>query len=387
MEERIYPNEQTWHEQLASAADRWQPTPIVETLKQEARAEGLWNLFLAHSTQGAGLTNLEYAPLAEIMGRVHWASEVFNCSAPDTGNMEILDRFGTPEQQEQWLKPLLQGEIRSAFCMTEPDVASSDATNIRTRIVRDGDHYVVNGRKWWSSGANGARCMVLIVMGQSDPDNPKVHQRQSQILIPRKTPGVVVKRHLTVFGFDDAPGGHAEIEFNDVRLPVGNLLLGEGRGFEIAQGRLGPGRIHHCMRMLGQAERVLAMMCVRSLQRHTFGRPLADHGVTQERIAQSRIMIDQTRLLVLHAADRMDRVGNKVARADIAAIKVAAPAMLCQIVDWAVQLFGAAGISDDFGLSYAYARARAMRLVDGPDEVHRNQLARLELNKHRPPRA
>lgn len=387
MEEHVHPNEQLWHEQMAAATDRWQPPPIIEALEQQARSQALWNLFLPHSSRGAGLTNLEYAPLAEIMGRVHWASEVFNCSAPDSGNMEVLDRFGSPEQKAQWLEPLLQGEIRSAFCMTEPDVASSDATNIRTRIHRDGDHYVINGRKWWSSGANGSRCTLLILMGQTDPDNSNPHRRQSQILIPKDTPGVRIKRHLNVFGFDDAPGGHAEIEFNHARVPVQNLLLGEGRGFEIAQGRLGPGRIHHCMRMIGQAEKVLKMMCVRSLERNAFGRLLADQGVTRERIAQSRVLIDQARLLVLHAADRMDRVGNKVARADIAAIKVATPAMLCQVVDWAIQLFGAAGICDDFGLSYAYARARAMRLIDGPDEVHRNQLASLELGKHRPSRA
>jgi len=384
MDEHIYPNEGLWHEQMNTAADRWRSPPLIDALKERAKAVGLWNLFLSHSHRGPGFTNLEYAPLAEIMGRVHWASEVFNCSAPDTGNMEVLDRFGTPEQKAQWLEPLLAGEIRSAFCMTEPDVASSDATNIRTRIVRDGDHYVINGRKWWSSGANGTRCRVLIVMGQSDPENVHRYKRQSQILVPKDTPGVVVKRHLPIFGFDDAPGGHAEVEFNDVRVPVGNILLGEGRGFEIAQGRLGPGRIHHCMRIIGQAEVVLEKMCRRSLERVTFGKPLADRTVTQERIAQSRIMIDQTRLLVLHAADRMDRVGNKVARGDIAAIKVAAPAMLCQIIDWAIQLFGGAGVSNDFGLSYAYARARIMRLVDGPDEVHRNQLAQLELLKYRP---
>jgi acyl-CoA dehydrogenase len=379
----ILPNEATFHAQQHAMVDRWQPVPIVEELKPRARAAGLWNLFLPHSSRGAGLTNLEYAPLAEIMGRTHWGSEVFNCSAPDTGNMETLDRYGTEAQKRQWLEPLLAGEIRSCFAMTEPDVASSDATNIQCRIQRDGAHYVINGRKWWSSGAGDPRCQLLIVMGKTDPDNADKHRQQSMVLVPRDTPGVTIKRLLPVFGFDDAPHGHAEILFEDVRVPVANILLGEGRGFEVAQGRLGPGRIHHCMRTIGLAERALEMMCRRALIRRPFGKPLADQGVMIERIANSRILIDQARLLVLHAAWKMDEVGNKAARQEIAAIKVAAPNMACQVIDWAIQAHGGAGVTEDFGLAYMYRTARTMRLVDGPDEVHRHQLGRLELAKHR----
>jgi len=386
MDEHIHPNEETYSRQLAAASDRWQPVPISEELKKKARAAGLWNLFLAHSDRGAGLTNLEYAPLSEIMGRIQWASEVFNCSAPDTGNMETLELYGTDAQKREWLTPLLEGEIRSAFCMTEPAVASSDATNIECRIVRDGDEYVVNGRKWWSSGAGDSRCKLLIVMGKSDPANMDKHRQQSMILVPRDTPGVTVKRMLPVFGHDDAPHGHAEIVFEDVRVPAANILLGEGRGFEIAQGRLGPGRIHHCMRTIGLTERALEMMCRRALDRHPFGKPLAEQGVTTERIANARIMIDQGRLLVLHAAWKMDTVGNKAARREIAEIKVAVPNMACQILDWAIQMHGAGGVSDDFGLARMYANARTMRIVDGPDEVHRYQLGRLELAKYKPAR-
>lgn len=383
MDAHIYPNEPVYHAQQAALADRWQPVPVVEELKTRARAAGLWNLFLPNSAHGAGLTNLEYAPLAELMGRVHWASEVFNCSAPDTGNMETLERYGTEAQKKQWLEPLLAGEIRSCFSMTEPDVASSDATNIQCRIVRDGDHYVINGRKWWSSGAGDPRCRILIVMGKSAPDNPDKYRQQSMILVPIDTPGVQVKRMLPVFGFDDAPHGHAEIVFENVRVPAENILLGEGRGFEIAQGRLGPGRIHHCMRVIGLAERALEMMCRRALERKPFGKPLADQGVTVERIANARILIDQARLLVLNAAWKMDTVGNKAARREIAMIKVAAPNMACQVIDWAIQTFGAAGVTSDFGLSYMYRTARTLRLADGPDEVHRHQLGRLELAQYR----
>jgi acyl-CoA dehydrogenase len=386
MDEHVYPNEATYQEQLDTAADRWQPVPIVEDLKPKARAAGLWNLFLPHSKHGAGLTNLEYAPLAEIMGRVQWSSEVFNCSAPDTGNMETIERYGTEAHQKEWLEPLLEGKIRSAFCMTEPDVASSDATNIQCRIERQGDHYVVNGRKWWSSGAPDPRCKILIVMGKTDPMNPDKHRQQSMILVPRETPGVRIVRNLPVFGWDDAPHGHAEILFENVRVPASNILLGEGRGFEIAQGRLGPGRIHHCMRTIGLAERALEKMCRRALERHPFGRPLAEQGVTIERIANARIMIDQCRLLVLHAAWKMDTVGNKAARREIAEIKVAVPNMACQVIDWAVQAHGAGGVTKDFGLARMYATARTMRIVDGPDEVHRHQLGRLEIAKYRPER-
>ena len=386
MDTHVHPNEATYTAQLAAATDRWQPVPIVEELKRTAKAEGLWNMFLAHSKRGFGLSNLEYAPLSEIMGRVQWASEVFNCSAPDTGNMETIDLYGTEEQKKRWLAPLLDGDIRSAFCMTEPAVASSDATNIETSIIRQGDEYVINGRKWWSSGAGDPRCAVLIVMGKSDPANLDKYRQQSMILVPRDTPGVTVHRMLPVFGFDDAPHGHAEITFENVRVPASNILLGEGRGFEIAQGRLGPGRIHHCMRTIGLMERALEMMCTRSLARSPFGKPLAEQGVTMERIANSRIMIDQGRWLVFHAAWKMDTVGNKAARREIAEIKVSIPNMACQIMDWAIQMHGAGGVSNDFGLAKMYATARTMRIVDGPDEVHRHQLARLELQKYKPAR-
>jgi acyl-CoA dehydrogenase len=379
MEAHVYPNERRFHEEV-DEGDRWQPTRVVEELKTRARAEGLWNLFLPASGRGAGLTNLEYAPLCEIMGRVYWAPEVFNCSAPDTGNMEVLERYGSAEQKRQWLEPLLEGRIRSGFAMTEPAVASSDATNIQSAITRDGDDYVINGRKWWTSGAGDPRCAIFIFMGKSDPAAAR-HQQQSMILVPREAPGVKILRHLPVFGFDDAPHGHMEIDFIDVRVPAANMLLGEGRGFEIAQGRLGPGRIHHCMRLIGVAERALEMMCKRVKERVAFGKPIAEHGVTLERIAEARIMIDQARLLTLKAAWMMDTAGNKVARAEIAMIKVAAPTMACQVLDWAIQAFGAAGVSDDFGLAKAYAGARTLRLADGPDEVHRNQIARLELAK------
>ena len=389
MDAHVYPNESTYiaqHHAQTAAGGRWQPMPISNELKARAREAGLWNLFLPHSARGAGLTNLEYAPLAEIMGAVSWASEVFNCSAPDTGNMETIDRYGTEAQKAEWLEPLLAGEIRSAFCMTEPDVASSDATNIQCRIVRDGGDYVINGTKWWSSGANDPRCAIFIVMGKTDPDGADRHRQQSMVLVPRDTPGVDIRRHIPVFGFDDAPHGHAEIVFTDVRVPVGNVLLGEGRGFEIAQGRLGPGRIHHCMRAIGMAERALEMTCKRALTRRPFGKPLADQGVMIERIAESRIQIEQSRLLVLHAAWRMDEVGNKEARRDIAAIKVAIPAMACQVIDWAIQAHGAGGVSEDFPLAYMYKTARTLRIVDGPDEVHRHQLGRLELAKYKPER-
>jgi acyl-CoA dehydrogenase len=386
MDEHIYPNEATYVAQQAKMTDRWQPVPIVEELKPKAREAGLWNLFLPESSYGAGLANLEYAPLAEIMGRVAWSSEVFNCSAPDTGNMETLERYGTPEQKKQWLEPLLEGQIRSCFSMTEPDVASSDATNIECRIERDGDHYVINGRKWWSSGANDPRCKLFIVMGKTDPANPDKHRQQSMILVPRETPGLTIKRHLPVFGFDDAPHGHAEVLYENVRVPASNVLLGEGRGFEIAQGRLGPGRIHHCMRAIGLAERALEMTCKRALERRPFGKPLAEQGVMIERIANMRIAIEQSRLLVLHAAWRMDTVGNKEARREIAAIKVAVPNMACQVIDWAVQAHGAGGVTEDFGLAAMYKNARTLRIVDGPDEVHRHQLGRLELARYRPER-
>jgi acyl-CoA dehydrogenase len=383
VEENIYPNEARYAAEVNSG-DRWQPIPLIDELKEKARAAGLWNLFLPESHAGAGLTNLEYAPLCEIMGRVMWSAEVFNCSAPDTGNMEVLERYGTPEHKERWLKPLLAGEIRSCFGMTEPAVASSDATNIQSSIVRDGDHYVINGRKWWSSGANDPRCKLFIFMGMSNPDHPEVHKRQSMIIVPSDTPGVKILRHLPVFGYDDAPHGHAEVAFDNVRVPVTNMLLGEGRGFEIAQGRLGPGRIHHAMRLIGLAERSLAKMCKRTLERVAFGKPVAEQTVTLERIAEARIMIDEVRLLVLNAAYKMDTVGNKVARKEIAMIKVAAPNMACQVIDWAIQAHGAGGVSDDFGLAYAYAYARTIRIADGPDEVHRNQIGKLELSKYKP---
>ena len=385
MEEFIYPNEPRLHAEIEANRERgnpWIPLALMEELKNRARTGGLWNLFLPESSFGAGLSNLEYAPLCEIMGRSHFAPEVFNCSAPDTGNMEVLARYGTPEQQERWLKPLLDGKIRSAFGMTEPAVASSDATNVELSIVRDGDSYVINGRKWWTSGAPDPRCQILIVMGQTAPDNPDTHRRQSMILVPMETPGVRRLRSLKVFGFDHAPHGHGEVDFHDVRVPVANILLGEGRGFEIAQGRLGPGRIHHCMRLIGAAERALELMCRRTLKRVAFGRPIADHGVTRERIAEARILIDQARLLVLNAADMMDRVGNKKAAKEIAMIKVVAPNMACQVLDWAIQAHGGGGVAEDFPLAAAWAGARTLRLADGPDEVHRNQIAKLELGKY-----
>jgi acyl-CoA dehydrogenase len=385
MDEFIYPNEAPLQAQIEANRQRgepWTPLTLLEELKAEARSRKLWNLFLPQSPFGAGLSNLEYAPLCEIMGRSPFAPEVFNCSAPDTGNMEVLARYGTPEQQKRWLQPLLDGTIRSAFAMTEPGVASSDATNIEMRIVRDGDSYVINGRKWWSSGAPDPRCQILIVMGQTAPDDPDLHRRQSMILVPMATPGITLLRSLRVFGYDHAPHGHGELDFHDVRVPAANILLGEGRGFEIAQGRLGPGRIHHCMRLIGLAERALELMCRRTLRRVAFGRPIADQGVTRERIAEARILIDQARLLVLNAADMMDRLGNKRALKEIAMIKVVAPNMACQVLDWAIQAHGGAGVSEDFPLAAAWAGARTLRLADGPDEVHRNQIAKLELARY-----
>ncbi len=381
MEQHIYPNEARWEREVAEG-DRWTAPPMLNELKAKARDAGLWNLFLPESDYGAGLTNVEYAPLCEVMGRVYWAPEVFNCSAPDTGNMEVLVRYGTEAQKAAWLEPLLEGRIRSCFAMTEPAVASSDATNIETRIERRGDKYVINGRKWWSSGAPDPRCQIFILMGKTDPANPNRHMQQSMILVPRDTPGITVLRPLTVFGYDDAPHGHAETLFENVEVPVGNMLLGEGRGFEIAQGRLGPGRIHHCMRLIGQSEVALEKMCRRALVRAPFGKKLSEQGVTQERIAEARIMIDQARLLTLKAAWMMDTVGNKAARAEIAMIKVMATNMACTIIDWAIQAHGGGGVSQDFGLAYAYAGARSLRFADGPDEVHRAQIARLELKKH-----
>jgi acyl-CoA dehydrogenase len=381
MDQHVYPNE-AQHAREVETGDRWQPTALMEDLKKKARLEGLWNLFLPHSPRGAGLSNLEYAPLCEIMGRAPMASEVFNCSAPDTGNMETLELYGNEEQKEQWLKPLLAGEIRSCFAMTEPAVASSDATNIESTILRDGDHYVINGRKWWTTGAPDPRCKIAIFMGKTDPSNPDRHRQQSMILVPMDAPGVKVLRTLSVFGYDDAPHGHAEVLFDNVRVPRANILLGEGRGFEIAQGRLGPGRIHHCMRAIGQAERALEDMCKRVKSRVAFGKPLSEQTVTLERIAEARIMIEQARLLVLKAAYMMDTVGNKVARAEIAMIKVAVPKMLTSVVDMAIQAHGGAGVSGDFGLAKTYALARSLRLFDGPDEVHRNQIGALELRKH-----
>ncbi len=380
MDEHVYPNEAAYEEQLNGQDNRWQLPQIVEDLKTEARAQGLWNLFLPDAEHGAGLKNVEYAPLCEIMGRVHWAPEVFNCSAPDTGNMEVLHMYGTPEQQKQWLEPLLAGEIRSAFAMTEPAVASSDARNIECSIQRDGDEYVINGVKWWTSGMGDPRCKIIILMGKTDP-KAKTYQQQSQILVPSDTPGVEVKRMLPIMGYDDAPHGHGEVVFRDVRVPAENMILGEGRGFEVAQGRLGPGRIHHCMRVIGVAERALELMCQRAAQRETWGRLLADRSITQERIAQSRIEIDMCRLLVMKAAWKMDTVGNKEARQEIGMIKVAAPKMALDVIDRTLQLHGGGGMSDDFPIAYMAAHTRAMRLFDGPDEVHRQQIARLELKR------
>jgi len=384
MDEFIYPAEAKFYDELEENRRKgnvWVPTRVVEDLKTKARAQGLWNLFLPESEHGAGLTNLEYAPLCEIMGRSPIAPEAFNCSAPDTGNMEVLVRYGTAEHKKQWLQPLLEGKIRSAFAMTEPAVASSDATNIQASIVREGDHYLINGHKWWTSGANDPRCKVLIFMGKTDPGNPNRHLQQSMLVVPMETPGIKVLRHLPVFGFDDAPHGHAEIVFENVRGPLSSVLLGEGRGFEIAQGRLGPGRIHHCMRLIGLAERALQKMCERVLKRVAFGRPIAEQSVTQERIAEARINIDQARFLVLNAAYMMDNVGNRSAAKEIAMIKVAAPNMACQVIDWAIQAHGGGGVTDRF-LAKAYAEARSLRLADGPDEVHRNQIGKLELRRY-----
>jgi acyl-CoA dehydrogenase len=379
MERHVYPSEKLYYQQVA--ADRWGSPAIVDELKAKARAEGLWNLFLPDSDHGAGLTNTEYAPLCEAMGRVHFSPQIFNCAAPDTGNIETIERYGSPEQKARWLPGMLDGKVRSAFAMTEPDVASSDATNIQSSIRRDGDDYVINGRKWWISGVGDPHCELLIFMGKTDPSAPR-HRQQSMILVPLKTPGIEVIRPMTVFGYDDAPHGHMEMTFTDVRVPVSNILLGEGRGFEIAQGRLGPGRIHHCMRMVGLAERCLELMCRRVSSRVAFGKTIAEQGVTLERIAESRILIDQARLLTLKAAYMMDTVGNKEARAEIAMIKVAAPGMACRVIDWAIQAHGAAGVSQDFVLANYYAHARKIRFADGPDEVHRNQIGKLELAKY-----
>ena len=387
MDDHIYPNENAYYAEVAAnraKGNPWIPTRIIEELKPKARKAGLWNLFLPRSTRAPeGLSNLEYAPLCEIMGRVAWAPEVFNCSAPDTGNMETIERYGSEANKDQWLEPLLRGEIRSAFLMTEPAVASSDATNIECRIQRDGDHYVINGRKWWSSGAGDPRCAVYIVMGKTDPEAPR-HSQQSMILVPANTPGVKVIRALTVFGMDDAPHGHMEVELKDVRVPTGNLLVGEGRGFAIAQGRLGPGRIHHCMRSIGAAERALELMCRRLNDRVAFGRRISEQGVWRERIAESRMLIDQARLLTLKAAYMMDTVGNKVAQSEIAMIKVVAPNTALRVIDWAIQAHGGGGVSNDFPLASMYAHQRTLRFADGPDEVHRNAIAKLELAKHMP---
>ena len=392
MDEHIYPAEAAYHAEIevnTAAGRRWTPLSVIERLKPLAREQGLWNLFLPPSADGTkreaehgpGLSNQEYGPLAEIMGRVPWASEVFNCSAPDTGNMETIARYGSTELKQRWLLPLLAGEIRSAFAMTEPAVASSDATNIAARIERQGDEYVINGRKWWTSGAGDPRCKVYVFMGKTDPEAPR-HAQQSMILVPADTPGITVLRPLSVFGYDDAPHGHMEVDFTNVRVPVGNILLGEGRGFEIAQGRLGPGRIHHCMRLIGLAERALEMMCARATRRVAFGRPIAEQGVTRERIAEARCRIDQARLLTLKAAWMMDVAGNKAAKSEIAMIKVVAPQMALQVIDWAMQVHGGAGVCQDFPLAYFYAAARTLRFADGPDEVHRNAIAKMELGKH-----
>ncbi|OYU29114.1 MAG: acyl-CoA dehydrogenase [Burkholderiales bacterium PBB2] len=389
-ERHIEPREREFFAEIEAnrrAGNAWQPTRLVESLKAEARAAGLWNLFLPRSSRAPeGLSNLEYAPLCEIMGRVSWAAEVFNCSAPDTGNMETLERYGSEAQKARWLEPMLRGEIRSAFLMTEPEVASSDATNIECRIEREGDHYRINGRKWWSSGAGDPRCAVYIVMGKTDPA-AECHAQQSMILVPADTPGITVKRPLSVFGYDDAPHGHMEIELRDVRVPLDHILLGEGRGFEIAQGRLGPGRIHHCMRSIGAAERALALMCQRAAQRVAFGKTLAQQTVTQERIAEARCRIEQARLLTLKAAYMMDTVGNKGAKAEIAMIKIVAPNMALQVIDWAMQVFGGMGVSEDTPLAMMWAHQRTLRLADGPDEVHRNALAKLELARYLQPQS
>ena len=384
MDRHVYPAEPVYAAQMEEATrkgNRWIVVPVVEDLKAKAKQQGLWNFFLPHSKLGPGLSNLEYAPLAEIMGRVGFASEVFNCSAPDTGNMEVLERYGSTAQQERWLKPLLEGEIRSAFIMTEPGVASSDATNIATRIERKGDRYVINGRKWWSSGIGDPRCEILIVMGKTDPAADKYRQ-QSQILVPTNTPGVKVERMLPVFGYDDAPHGHGQVLFENVEVPVENMILGVGRGFEIAQGRLGPGRIHHCMRTIGAAERALEKMVRRLLSREAFGKKIADHSVWEQRVADARINIEMCRLLTLKAADMMDKVGNKSARAEIAMIKVAAPRMALQVVDDAIQAWGGSGVTTDSGLARMYASLRTLRLADGPDEVHNRAIARLEYGKY-----
>ena len=384
MDEYVYPNEATFHDQLEASEDRWSTPPIMEELKERARSAGLWNLFLPESEHGAGLSNLEYAPLCEVMGRSLIAPEVFNCNAPDTGNMEVLARYGTPEQQERWLKPLLEGEIRSAFCMTEPDVASSDATNIQASIERTsgGDEYVINGRKWWSTGAGNRRCKISIFMGKTDPEAAR-HEQQSMILVPLDAPGVEIERTLSVFGYDEAPHGHGEILFDNVRVPAGNILWGEGKGFAIAQGRLGPGRIHHCMRQIGVAERALELMCERVKSREAFGKPLSEQGVIMEWIADSRMEIEQARLLTLKAAHMMDTVGNKEARSEIAQIKVAAPNATLRVLDRAIQAFGGAGVSGDTPLAAFWAESRILRLADGPDEVHRAAVAKLELKKER----
>jgi len=384
MDENIYPNEHRFYEEVAAnrqAGNAWIPTQLIEELKPKAQSAGLWNLFLPRSNRAPqGLNNLEYAPLCEIMGRSHIAPEVFNCNAPDTGNMETIERYGTETQKDLWLEPLLKGTIRSAFLMTEPDVASSDATNIQCSIQKDGDEYIINGRKWWSSGAGDPRCAIYIVMGKTDPDAPR-HTQQSMILVPANTPGIRVVRPLSIFGYDDAPHGHMEVILDQVRVPASNILLGEGRGFEVAQGRLGPGRIHHCMRSIGAAERALESMCKRLKERVAFGKPISEQGVWHERIAESRCMIDQARLLTLKAAHTMDTAGNKVAKAEIAMIKVVAPNMAAKIIDWAIQAHGGAGVSQDFELAYQYAWQRILRLADGPDEVHRAAIAKIELGK------
>ena len=382
MQAHIYPNEQRYYRE-AETLGPWKVAPILDELKPQAREAGLWNLFLPKAHDGSGLGNFDYAPLCEIMGRSHLAPEVFNCSAPDTGNMEVLARYGTAEQKERWLEPLLAGEIRSCFAMTEPDVASSDATNIESSIVRNGDEYVINGHKWYTTNATDPRCRICIFMGKSDPQNPDRHRQQSMVLVPLDAPGVTVVRPIAVFGFYGVPDRASEVTFENVRVPVANMLLGEGRGFEIAQGRLGPGRIHHCMRLVGLAEKMLELMCKRSLSRVAFGKPIAQQGVTVERIAESRILIEQARLLTLNAAHRMDAVGNKLAKAEIAMIKVAAPKMACQVIDWTIQAFGGGGTNNDHGVASAYATARLLRLADGPDEVHRNQIGKLELDKYR----